>query len=71
MSYTKLKSHDANLHDAICSNNLLRTEEKNQVLVGGIPFCGEHPGPRFEDKFLSANQMGEISKAGGDKLAAS
>ena len=47
------------------------TEGKNQVLVEEIPFCGKHPGPRFEDKFRSANQMGGISKAGGDKMAAS
>ena len=46
-------------------------EGKNQALVGAIPFCGEHPGPRFEDKFRSANQMDGISKAGGDKMAAS
>ena len=27
------------------------TEERNQALVAAIPFCGEYPGPRFEDKF--------------------
>ena len=47
------------------------TEGENQALVGAIPFRGEHPGPRFEDKFRSANQMDEISKAGGDNMAAS
>ena len=47
------------------------TEGKNQTLVRAIPFCGEYPGPRFEDKFRSANQMDRISKAGGDKMAAS
>ena len=47
------------------------TEGKNQALVGAIPFCGEYPGSRLEDKFQSANQMDEISKAGGDKMAAS
>ena len=49
---------------------LLATEGKNQALVGAIPFCGEYPGPRFEDKFRSANQMDGISKAGGDKMTA-
>ena len=39
------------------------TEGKNQALVGAIPYCGEYPGPRFEDKFQSANQMDGISKA--------
>ena len=46
-------------------------EGKNQALLGAILFCGEYPGPRFEDKFRSANQMDGISKAGGDKIAAS
>ena len=41
------------------------------ALVGAILFCREHPGLRFEDKFRSANQMDGISKAGGDKMAAS
>ena len=40
------------------------TEGKNQALVAAIPYCGEYPGPRFEDKFRSANQMDGISKAG-------
>ena len=40
-----------------------RTEGKNQALVGAIPYCGEYPDPRFEDKFRSANQMNGISKA--------
>ena len=44
---------------------------ENQALAGAIPFCGEYPGPRFEDKFRSASQMDRISKAGGDKMAAS
>ena len=44
---------------------------ENQALVGAIPFCGEYPGPRFENKFRSANQMDGISKAGRDKMAAS
>ena len=47
------------------------TEGKNKALVVAIPFCGEYPGPRFEDKFRLANQMDGISKAGGDKMAAS
>ena len=39
------------------------TDEKNQALAEAIPYCGEYPGPRFEDKFRSANQMDGISKA--------
>ena len=50
---------------------LQRTEGENQAWVGAIPFCGEYPGPWFQDKFRSANQMDRISKAGGDKMAAS
>ena len=42
------------------------TEGKNQALVGAIPFC---TGPRFEDKFRSANQIDRISIAGGGKMA--
>ena len=42
---------------------------KNQALVGVIPFCGEYPGPQFEDKFRSANQMDGISIAGRGKMA--
>ena len=45
------------------------TEGKNQALVGAIPFCGEYPGPRFEDKFRSSNQMDRISIADGGKMA--
>ena len=48
-----------------------QTKKKSQTLAGVIPFCGEYPGPRFEDKFRSANQMDRISKAGGDKTAVS
>ena len=44
-------------------------EGKNQTLVGAIPFCGEYPGPRFDDKFRSANQIDGISKADGRKMA--
>ena len=44
-------------------------EGKNQALVGAIPFCGKYSGPRFEDKFRSANQMDRISIAGGCKMA--
>ena len=29
------------------------TERKNQALVRAILFCGEYPGPRFEDRFQS------------------
>ena len=53
------------------NGSFLTTERKNQALVGATPFCGEYPGPQFEDKFRSANQMDEISKAGADKMAAS
>ena len=45
------------------------TEGKNQALVGALPFCGEHPGPRSEDKFRSSNQMDGISIADGGKMA--
>ena len=47
----------------------LVTEGKNQALVGAIPFCGEYPGPRFEDKFRSANEMDRISIADRGKMA--
>ena len=43
---------------------MLLTEGENQALAGAIPYCGEYPGPRFENKFRSANQMDGISKAG-------
>ena len=42
---------------------------ENQALVRAIPFCGDYPGPRFENKFRSANQMDGISIAGGGKMA--
>ena len=45
------------------------TEGKNQTLVGAIPFCGEYPGPRFEDKLRSANQIDGISIADGAEMA--
>ena len=45
------------------------TEGKNQALVGAIKFCGEYPGPRFEDKFRSDNQMDEILIADTEKMA--
>ena len=45
------------------------SEGKNQALVGTIPFCGEYAGPRFEDKFRSANQMNGISIADRGKMA--
>ena len=51
--------------------NCNKTDWKNQALVGAIPFCGEYPGPLFQDKFRSANQMDGISKASGAKMAAS
>ena len=47
----------------------LLTEGKNQALVGVLPFCGEYPGPRSEDKFRSSNQMDGISIANGGKMA--
>ena len=51
------------------ANNFIKTEGENQTLVGAIPFCGEYPGPRFEDKFRSANQIDGISIADGSKMA--
>ena len=42
---------------------------ENQALVGAITFCGEYPGPRFEDKFRSSNQVNGISIADGGKMA--
>ena len=36
---------------------LFTTEGENQALAGAMPYCGEYPGPRFENKFRSANQM--------------
>ena len=47
----------------------VKTEGENQALVRAIPFCGEYPGPQFEDKFRSANQMDGILIAGGGKMA--
>ena len=47
----------------------LLTEGKTQALVGAIPFCGEYPGPWFEDKFQSSNQMDGISIADRGKMA--
>ena len=44
---------------------------ENWALVGAIPLCVEYPGPQFENQFRSASQMDGISKAGGDKMAAS
>ena len=37
--------------------------------IGALPFCGEYPGPRSEDKFRSSNQMDGISIADGGKMA--
>ena len=51
------------------NHEVIRTEGKNLALVSAIPFCGEYPGPRFEDKFRSANQMDGISIADGGKMA--
>ena len=31
-------------------------------MVEAIPFCGEYPGPRFEDKFRSAIKWMEFEK---------
>ena len=45
------------------------TEGKNHALVGAIPSCSEYPGPRFEDKFRSSNQMDGISIADRGKMA--
>ena len=49
--------------------DLKTTEGENQTLAGAIPFCGEYPGPRFEDKFRSANQIDGISIVDGGKMA--
>ena len=46
----------------------MTTEGENQALVGALPFCGEFPGPRFEDKFRSANQIDRISIVDGGKM---
>ena len=46
-----------------------KTEGESQALVGVIPFCGKYPGPRFDDKFRSSNQMDGISIADGGKMA--
>ena len=46
-----------------------RNRGENHALVGAIPFCGEYPGPRFEDKFRSSNRMDGISLADGGKMA--
>ena len=43
--------------------DIILTEGKNQALVEALPFCGEYPGPRSEDKFRSSNQMDGISIA--------
>ena len=51
------------------SNEQSINRGENQVLVGAIPFRGEYPCPRFEDKFRSANKMDGISIAGGGKMA--
>ena len=56
------------VHLDTCSHVFDETEGKNQTLVRAIPFCGEYPGPRFEDKFQSANQMDGISIADGGKM---
>ena len=47
----------------------LTNRGENQALVGAIPFCGEYPGPRIEDKFRWANQINGISIAGRGKMA--
>ena len=47
----------------------LNNRREDQALVGVILFCGEYLGPRFEDKFRSANQMDGISIADGGKMA--
>ena len=47
----------------------MATEGTSQTLVGAIPFCGEYPGLRSEDKFRSANQIDGISIADGGKMA--
>ena len=49
-----------NIHQYFCQKKKHQASDnrgENQTLVGAIPFCGEYPGPRFEDKFRSANQI--------------
>ena len=45
--------------DSLC---IYLNRVENQALIGAIPFCGEYPFPRFDDKFRSANQMDGIQK---------
>ena len=54
---------------ATCNNYCCETEGKIQALVGAITFCGEYPGPWFEDRFRSANQMDGTSIADRGKMA--
>ena len=44
------------------------TEGKNQALFRAIPFCGEYPGPRFEDNFDQPIKRMEFQIAGGGKM---
>ena len=61
--YRKVQSHlDGKMIRGIVKVN-------RGALVRVIPFCGDCPGPRFEDKFRSANQMYGISIANGGKMA--
>ena len=64
-SVARLSQYVLFTHDLLVK----QTEGKNQTLVGAIPFCGEYPGPRFEDKFWLANQIDGISIADGGKMA--
>ena len=50
------------------SSSQIQTGGK-QALVRAIPCCGEYSGPRFGDKFQSANQIDGISTVGGGKMA--
>ena len=51
--------------------NFAGPQQRGKPAIGwSDTIFSEYPGPRFEDKFRSANQMDGISKAGGDKMAA-
>ena len=74
----RLRKHIPCIHDAEEKESITgvrskvtseQTEGKNQALVGAITFCGAYPGPRFEGKFRSANQMEGILIADGGKMA--
>ena len=57
-------SHSQTKFRCACVRRNSIRQRENQALTGAIPYCGEYPGPRFEDNIRSANQMDGISKAG-------